>query len=155
MFINKPFLIFIILILFSFVSVGCQHMPVKCCATEYRVFVETHKVNGMPTGGVKLFEISGVDINGIDELRVFVHVMNDSYATKPFPSNSYMTITAYHGIGTGSWAYHTEKFTRKYTSEFHGYTKIPVIGNITRIAVFGYNMPNVELKVDMAGQLVR
>jgi len=120
---------------------------------KYMALAETEKVIGNPSGGVILFE-TYIDTKGYKELRVFVHVMNMSYKTNPFSSNDYMTIRVYHGIGRGSWGYYSGEFAMKYTSEFNGFIQILVIGDKTRMVVFGYNMPGVELEVDVAGYLV-
>jgi len=121
--------------------------------TKYMALAETEKVIGDPSGGVILFE-TYIETKGYKELRVFVHVMNRSYKTNPFCSDDYMTIRAYHGIGRGSWGYYSREFPMKYLSEFHGFIQIPVIGDKTRMVVFGYNMPGVELEVDVAAYLV-
>jgi hypothetical protein len=66
-----------------------------------------------------------------------------------------MVIRAFHGIGNGSWGYYSEEFPMEFTSEFHGFIEIPVVGDTTRLVVSGYNMPAVNLKVDVAAYLVK
>ena len=129
--------------------------PKECCPTKYLVLAKTKKVKGNPSKGVKLFEITDLNTECYKELRLFVHVMNDSYKKYPFIKKAYMKINAYHAIGKGSWAYYTERFPMKFTSEFYGFSQIPVIGEKTRIVVYGYYMPHVKLKVDVAAYLVK
>lgn len=124
------------------------------CGTRYAALAETLPANGDPAGGVKLFEASGVDTACFDELRLFVHVMNDHYEASPFTANARLAIYAYHGIGRGSWAYFSEEFPMRVTSELHGFSRIPVVGETTRLTVFGYNLPAVEVEVDVAAYLV-
>lgn len=144
--------LFLLILLF-----GCipQQAQIESCPTKYQVLAANKIVVGNPRGGVILFEIADLDTRCYKELRVFVHVMNDSYTTKPFTAGSSMIIKAFHAIGSGSWNYFSEQFPMKYTSEFHGFSQIPVIGEKTRIVVFGYNMPDVKLKVDVAAYLVK
>lgn len=123
------------------------------CPTKYLALAKTKKVKGNPAGRVILFEITDLNTKCYKEIRLFVHVMNNSYNNYPFTEKTYMTINAYHAIGEGSWTYYTERFPRKFTSEFHGFIQIPVIGEKTRIVVFGYYMPPVELNVDVAAYL--
>lgn len=125
------------------------------CGTRYQALAETLPVTGDPAGGVELFEVSGVDTACFDELRVFVHVMNNAYETDPFPADARMVVYAYHGIGNGSWAYHSDEFPMRFTSELHGFSRIPVMGETTRLVAFGYNLPGVELEVDVAAYLVK
>ena len=127
----------------------------ECCPTKYLALAKTKKVKGNPSTGVKLFEITDLNTKCYKEIRLFVHVMNDSYKNYPFTNKAFMTICAYHAIGKGSWAYYTERFPMKFTSEFHGFSQIPVIGEKTRIVVYGYYMPPVKLKVDVAAYLVK
>jgi hypothetical protein len=101
------------------------------------------------------FEVVELDTKCYKDLRIFVHVMNDSYKTNPFTVGSTMAINALHAIGSGSWNYYSEQFSMKYASEMHGFSQIPVIGEKTRIVIYGYNMPEVKLKVDVAAYLVK
>ncbi len=132
-----------------------QQARIEACQTKYQVLAANKIVTGNPSGGVILFEVLDLNTRCYKDLRIFVHVMNNSYKTKPFPAGSTMTIGAFHGIGSGSWKYFTEQFSMKYTSEFQGFSQIPVIGEKTRIVVFGYNMPDVKLIVDVAAYLVK
>lgn len=66
-----------------------------------------------------------------------------------------MTIAAFHSIGKGSWGYFSQEFPKKYTSEFNGYVDIPIIGEKTRLVITGYNMPGVDLEVDVAAYLIK
>jgi hypothetical protein len=136
---------------------GCipQQAQIESCPTKYQALAVDKIAVGNPSGGVILFEIADVNTKCYKELRIFVHVMNDSYETTPFTAGSNMQIKAYHAIGSGSWNYFSEQFPMKYTSEFHGFSQIPVVGEKTRIVVLGYNMPNVKLKVDVAAYLVK
>lgn len=144
--------LFLLVLLF-----GCipQQAQIDSCPTKYQVLAANKIVAGNPSGGVILFEIADLDTKCYKELRVFVHVMNDAYATKPFTAASNLQIKAFHAIGSGSWTYFSEQFPMKYTSEIFGLSLIPVIGETTRIVVFGYNMPKVKLKVDVAAYLVK
>ncbi|MDQ1350329.1 MAG: hypothetical protein QG657_630 [Acidobacteriota bacterium] len=128
---------------------------IESCPTKYQALAVSKIVEGNPSGGVILFEIADLDTKCYKELRVYVHVMNDAYTTKPFTAGSNLQIKAYHAIGSGSWNYFSEQFPMKYTSEIYGLSLIPVIGEKTRIVVFGYNMPKVKLKVDVAAYLVK
>jgi len=132
-----------------------QQAQIEACQTKYQVLAADKKVTGNPSGGVILFEVVDLNTKCYKDLRIFVHVMNNSYKTKPFTAGSTMTIGAFHGIGSGSWNYFTEQFSMKYTSEFQGFSQIPVIGEKTRIVVVGYNMPDVKLVVDVAAYLVK
>jgi hypothetical protein len=154
---KKSYISIMLMIFFLCVlNIGCNnHDSIETCPTKYTALAETEKVTGDPSKGIKLFEITDIDTKCYKELRIFVHVMNDYYETKPFTSNAFMTITAFHGIGTGSWGYYSEKFPMKYTSEFHGFVQIPVMGDKTRLVVFGYYMPDVELKVNVASYFVK
>jgi hypothetical protein len=127
----------------------------ECCPTKYLTLAKTKKVKGNPLTGIKLFEKTDLNTKCYKELRLFVHVMNDSYKKHPFSTKAFMMINAYHSIGKGSWVYYTENFPKKYTSEFHGFSQIPVMGEKTRIVVYGYFMPSVKLKVDIAAYLVK
>jgi len=144
--------LFLLILLF-----GCipQQAQIESCPTKYQALAVDKIVVGNPSSGVILFEIADLDTKCYKELRVFVQIMNDAYATKPFTAGSTMQIKAYHAIGSGSWTYFSEQFPMKYTSEFFGFSQIPVVGEKTRIVVSGYNMPNVKLKVDVASYLVK
>ncbi len=146
-----------ILLFLCLFFIGSNYQPAQTreCPTRYQALAKTKMVQGNPSRGVVLYEIKNLNTRCYKNLRIFVHVMNDYYKTKPFTRNSYLTITAYHGIGTGSWSYYTRKFPKKYTSELHAYCQIPVMGNTTRLVVFGYNLPAVKLKVDVAAYLVK
>ena len=125
------------------------------CDTSYSALAETLPATGDPAGGVKLFQEKALDTACFDELRLFVHVMNDDYEASPFTSGARLVIYAYHGIGQGSWSYFSEEFPMRFTSELHGFSRIPVVGEKTRLVVFGYNLPAVELEVDVAAYLVK
>ena len=125
------------------------------CGTRYVALAETLPATGDPSGGVTLFEVTDLDTACFDELRVFVHVMNDAYETSPYTSGSRLVVRAFHGIGQGSWGYFSQEFPMQYTSQLHGFSQIPVMGETTRLVVFGYDLPAVELEVDVAAYLVR
>ncbi len=125
------------------------------CPTKYVALAKTAVVTGKPGGWTNLFEVTDLETVCYKEVRIFVHVFNNSYKTLPFPPNAKMTISAFHGIGKGSWSYFSKEFPQKFTSEFHGFVDIPVIGEKTRLVVSGYNMPGVILEVDVAAYLVR
>jgi hypothetical protein len=146
--------LFLLILLFGCIPPQAQ-AQIESCPTKYQALAVSKIVEGNPLGGVILFEIPDLDTKCYKELRVFVHVMNDAYATKPFTAGSNLQIKAYHAIGSGSWNYFSEQFPMKYTSEFHGFSQIPVVGEKTRIVVFGYDMPKVKLKVDVAAYLVK
>ncbi|MCU0285713.1 MAG: hypothetical protein MUF15_04870 [Acidobacteria bacterium] len=143
-----------ILVLLS-ICVPQQGQLEPCTSTKYQALAVNKIVVGNPTAGIVLFEVIELDTKCYKDLRIFVHVMNDSYQTKPFTGVSSMNIFAYHAIGSGSWSYYSEKFPMKLTSEFAGYCQIPVIGEKTRIVILGYNMPDVKLKVDVAAYLLK
>lgn len=124
------------------------------CDTKYAALAETLPVTGDPSGGIQLFEVTDLNTACFEELRLFVHVMNDDYETSPFTSDARLVLRAFHGIGQGSWGYFSEEFPMRFTSELHGFSQIPVIGETTRLVVFGYNLPAVQLKVDVAAYLV-
>ena len=124
------------------------------CGTKYVALAETLPVTGDPAGGVTLFEVTDLDTACFDELRVFVHVMNEAYETAPYTSDARLVVRAFHGIGQGSWGYFSQEFPMQFTSQLHGFSQIPVMGETTRLVVFGYNLPAVELEVDVAAYLV-
>lgn len=129
-------------------------VPARESPTEYRALAQTHRV----TPGADyatLFEADKIDTKHCKELRLFVHVMNNAYEHAPFPSGSSLTISAFHGIGRGSWCFFSARFEQRYTSELDGFVQIPVIGEVTRIVVSGRHLPTVELEVDVAALLVR
>ncbi len=149
----------LIVLLFVLVFVGwSQRIPLERdsnCPTKYIPLAISKIVTGNPSSGVTLFEITDLDTQCYKEIRLFVHVMNNSYTTNPFTNTSYLYVSAFHGIGTGSWSYFSDRMPMKFTSEIGGLSIIPVIGNKTRIVVFGYNLPAVQLSVDAAAYLVK
>lgn len=86
---------------------------------------------------------------GYKNLRIFSHIYNDQYESKPIPQNAYFLIIAYYAIGQGGWGYHTERFNYESTSGWSGVANIPVVGETTRVGIIGFNMPKVDLKVDV------
>ena len=154
---KKKYIPFMSMILFLCILLlmGANNNYIEICPTKYMALAETEKVTGNPSGWVTLFEASDIDTECYKELRIYVHVMNNYYESKPFPSTAYFFIRAFHGIGRGSWSYYSEQFPREYTSELSGFIQIPVIGDKTRIVVSGYDTPDVELDVDVAAYLVK
>jgi len=130
-------------------------VPSHQSLTEYRALAQTHKVLADAAGSTMLFEEQSINTRNCKELRLFVHVMNKAYKSAPFTPGSSLTISAFHSIGQGSWCFFSAQFEQKVTSELFGFVQIPVIGEVTRIAVFGRAMPPVELEVDVAALIVR
>lgn len=154
---RKTYIPFIsVIILSCILLMGANDNYIEVCPTKYIALAESAKVTGNPVGWVKLFEATDIDTACYKELRVYVHVMNDYYESKPFRSTSYFYIGAFHGIGRGSWSYYTsEDFRMEYTSGLDGFVEIPIIGDKTRIVVSAYDTPDVELEVDVAAYLVK
>ena len=94
-----------------------------------------------------------VNTKGYKTLRLFVHIYNDDYKQNPLPQNSNFTVHAYYGIGRGSWGYFSKTFPYKSTSGWGGVVEIPVVGEKTRISIYGKALKNRKIEVDVAGSL--
>lgn len=87
-------------------------------------------------------------------LRVFAHIFNEAYKENPIPQNASFSISAFYGIGQGSWGYFSKTFYYKSTSGWDGLVDIPIIGETTRISIYSKSMQHTTLKVDVVGVLL-
>ena len=140
----KYLLIYISLTLF----LGCSSQP-KLKQFE---LAEQRTVHTDEEYSSTLYE-TVVDTKGYKTLRLFVHIYNDEYKKSPLSTNSRFSISAFYGIGRGSWGYFNQKFPYKSTSGWDGVVDIPIVGEKTRIGIYGTKMKNRVLEIDIAATL--
>ena len=138
--------IFTLVILIIFM--GCTKNP-KIIQFE---LAEKHIVNTKNKESQALYE-QRIVTKDFKTLRLFVHINNQAYKESPFSTDSKFIVYAYYGIGNGSWGYFSKEFSYKSTSGWGGVVEIPVIGNQTRISVYGREMKNKKIEVDIAATL--
>jgi len=141
------FLILLSFLLFAGCSNKNHHLAVK----QWEL-TENKKVHLTQKYGESIYKTE-VTTKGYKTLRIFAHILNEAYKSKPLPENSDLKIIAYYKIGQGGWGYFEKTFNYKSTSGWGGVADIPIIGEKTQIAIYAHNMKDSNLKVDVVASL--
>lgn len=96
-----------------------------------------------------------IQTTGYSEIRVWVHVFVNDYATHPVTSNTKLLVRFMHEFDGNSFDYAEGTLNFKVTSYINGYVARPIIGNKLRVLCHPENLPPGPYGIDVTYYLVR
>ncbi len=118
---------------------------------------ETMTVLPTPFGpGYDVLFDKNIAVDGWKEIRVWVHVFVDNYATTPATSAAQLELRFMHGFTNGSFDYEKAVIPwNGFTSYINGYVIKPIIGKQLRLLCHPINLPAPPYRLSVTYLLVR
>ncbi len=131
-----------------------------CCErTKYGVLVARQDVPEFeePFGpGYQVAFDEVIDTKGYSEIRLWVHVFVDNYATGPVTSQAQLNVRFLHQFPGGSFDYERQTLGwNNVTSYINGYVARPILGDSLRVLCSPRNMPPGPYDIFVTYLLVR
>lgn len=131
--------------------------PQKGIVTQYVELVnETLGAFATPFGpGYDVAFDETIDTAGFNEIRLWVHVFADNYATTPITSSAKLAVHFMHVFTGGSFDYEEHVIEKSFASYINGYCAAPIIGDRLRIMCHPTGMPPGPYRLEVTYYLVR
>lgn len=133
--------------------------PQAITFTQYVELVKNQTIAtpSYPVGpGYEVLLDSEIKVDGWKEIRVWVHLFVENYATTPITSAAKLELRFMHNFSGGSFDY--EKITFPWdgvTSYMNGYVVKPIIGKELRLYLHPINLPPHPYRLSVTYLLVR